>query len=501
MLSSTKAGTRFHGDIPPAHPSDDALSHASHIMRRIYGYPQLHEHQKEVLQEFLTGRDTLAIIPTGGGKSLCYVLPAMMGPGLGVVVSPLIALIRDQVIAQRKVGIAAAALDSLQTQEEKSQVLHALQRGLVKLLYIAPERLARLDFHHFLAALPLRFVAVDEAHCASEWGTDFRPEYRKLGRYFDRLPSSVPRLALTATATHQVRCDMIRFLGLRHPKQIIKDPLRDNLKIKTRILGKKAYHSAQIMKDIPRPQEQGILYAFSRKNCEDLAQSLVQHGMKAQPYHGGLDAHLRRSTQRNFLDGTTTCVVATNAFGLGIDQKNIRFVHHYGLPTSLESYIQQIGRAGRDGAAASCSLFFRTGDFEFHKKLICASYPSLHALQKCYSALESLGGRRGVVVALPLFQKLYSSGESEQTVQRCLEILTKEKFVRSFQSGTKDHLSATWSLMQQSGALEDFLQHYPERKKETLRRLKAMYAYARCSEQVREKLVKRYFAQPLSCKK
>ena len=489
---------RFHGHVSPAHPGADPISHATEALRKIYGYSHLRAPQKEVLMEFLQGSDTLGIIPTGGGKSMCYVLPAMMGPGLGVVISPLIALIRDQVVSQRKAGIAAAAMDSLQSPEERSQVITALREHRVKLLYIAPERLARPAFRSFICELPLRFIAVDEAHCASEWGTDFRPEYRKLGAYFDELPASLPRLALTATATYEVRRDMIRFLRLRNPAQIIKAPLRSNLKIQTKILAKKSRHSDQIIKCLPGPTKQGILYTFSRKNCEKLASDLVKRGIVARPYHGGLGGVERGRTQRDFLDKRLHCVVATSAFGMGIDQKDIRFVHHYGLPTSLESYIQQIGRAGRDGASASCCLFYRDGDYSFHKRLIEASYPPLYLLHQCYCALEKLTKVKSKVSTELLYQEFIASGSfvAMDCFKRLLEILAKERFIQSFPQSYygKPPSEVRWSLSAESSlSLEDFLQHYPKRKEWTLRRLKVMHSYAQAQTAKRDKLVQNYF--------
>lgn len=526
----------YHHDFPRSISSSlgasqgASLEHATRILQKIYGYPKLREHQREVLNEFLAGHDTLAVIPTGGGKSMCYVLPAMMGPGVGVVISPLIALIRDQVIAQRKAKIAAAAFDSLQSPEEKNQVVQALRHGLVKLLYISPERLAQSRFQEFLSGLPLRFIAVDEAHCASEWGTDFRPEYRKISTYLDQLPSSIPRLALTATATQKVRGDIIRFLGLRTPRLIIKSPLRNNLDIECHLLDrkssrpqyskskkkqkKKSYrsaairtplqvqaqkHSSQIAQHLPdNLTSKGIIYTFSRKNCERMSRELNALGCNTLPYHGGMSGPQRQQTQERFQTSQVSCVVATNAFGMGIDLSGIRYVHHYGLPTSLESYIQQIGRAGRDGQPAQCRLFYSKSDYTYHKKLIISAHPQPSTLGACFTEFLQQA-QKGVtgLDAQALFSLLGERHRMDDLL-RSLEILIKENFLQGPLPGYQVKNippQYRWSLTHQPPCLDGFLQQYPLRKRETMRRLDIMSSYVLSSPDQRIKLVQQYFAK------
>jgi len=505
VLPSQRPRRFFHStDLLPTVPLEDPLDHARYVMQKIYGYSQLREHQKEVLSCFLQGSDTLAILPTGGGKSMCYVLPAMMGQGLGVVVSPLIALIRDQVIQLRGAGVPAASLDSMQSVEQKSQVVHALKKGWVKLLYISPERLARPLFQSFLVSLQVRFIAVDEAHCASEWGADFRPEYRKLGEYFAKLPASIPRLALTATATQKVRRDIIEFLDLRSPKEIIKTPIRDNLVIGTQELRRKSNHAAKILASLQKKKRslsdnQGIIYTFSRKKTEKLAAHLADCSVVAAAYHGGMSGQDRDRVQKAFLQGELSVVVATNAFGLGINKKDIRFVHHYGLPTSLESYMQQIGRAGRDGNQAECTLFFTYGDYASHKFLLEKNYPSVERLTVMYSSLVELT-EAGKKMVLCEWRSHLSSVFSEQEFSRCLEILHKEGVIRCLVNGSSygsQGIYGCWPdeaeiCLDSRGHMDNVLALYPKWKQEAMRRLQVMMQYAEAGKR-RDEVVRRYF--------
>lgn len=453
------------------------IDHAQSVMQKIYGYPILRDHQKEILSPILQGLDTLAVIPTGGGKSMCYVLPAMMSHGLSVVISPLIALIRDQVVQLRRMHIPAAAFDSMQTPMQKQQVVTALREGRIKILFISPERLAQPTFRQFLASFSLQLIAVDEAHCASEWGTDFRPEYRKLGQYFASLPDKLPRLALTATATPSVQKEIIHFLGLRSPQKIIKSPLRDNLKISSELLKHKKQIQNSIMRIIPKKnQDQGIIYTFSRKNTEMIAHYLQQSSRSAKAYHGGMNPRLRDEVQREFLEDQLNIVVATNAFGMGINKKNIRFVHHYGLPMSVESYIQQIGRAGRDGKEAKCKLFYHSYDYAFHKKRIHENYPPnerLRQFQKQYLCIynSQLSSQK---------QAEQIHLELEDSIDlRCKAILQAEGFLSSKKSKQE------W---------QDFLRIYSQRRREILRRLHVMKELSETKYQ-KDRMIRKYFCE------
>ena len=492
----------FYQTISRAQPTDAPISHAQHVMKTLYGYATLRPHQHDVLEPFLRGRDTLAVIPTGGGKSMCYVLPAMMSPGVGVVISPLISLIRDQVIKLRAVGVPAAAIDSMQSREQKDQVMKGLHHNLIKVLYISPERLALRGFRKILSAQKIRFLAVDEAHCVSEWGSDFRPEYRKLGGYFDELPHQIPRLAVTATATAKVRADIVRFVGLRDFMEVIRTPIRENLKIETRKLSSQKNHSKQIIKALHDSAGQGIIYTFSRKNTQRLTAILKHENIITAAYHAGLSAQHRDRTLSQFLASELKVVVATNAFGLGIDKKDIRFVHHYGLPPSLESYLQQIGRAGRDGLMSRCCLFFQNSDANIHRYLTEHNYPPLSRFHKIYHALnQSEGGMPLTQLAHAVYGSHVLDDSRTTELQRMLHILLRENFITiqaEKSSSTLTTQSDQWvTLTGTKQLIFEFLEVFINQKDEAKRKIKAMERYAHAKHN-RNDVIKQYFDEPAS---
>ncbi|MCY4380330.1 MAG: RecQ family ATP-dependent DNA helicase [Proteobacteria bacterium] len=475
-------------------------------MTTIYGYQALRPHQEAVLKPFLQGRDTLAIIPTGGGKSLCYIVPAMMGEGLGVVISPLISLIRDQVIKLRSFGVPAASMDSMQTYAEKNQVIRGLQQSWIKILFISPERLANKDFRSFLGTRKMRFLAVDEAHCVSEWGSDFRPEYRKLGLYFADLPQDIPRLALTATATTKVRHDISHNLKLREPAEIIRTPIRDNLEIEAKQLKANTDHIQQILAKLPSSTNQGIIYTFSRKNSTLIARLLQQKGVSSASYHAGLSAKEREHTLHRFLTSDVAVVVATNAFGLGIDKKDIRFVHHYGLPPTLESYIQQIGRAGRDGMKSRCCLFFQKRDADTHRYLWEQNYPKPQRIKRAYEILRYLHDQhpeKSYVLYQDFILEYQGYNEaSEKDMARLIAILLKEDLIEQVTRGdhrVRQETQKTAEAIRLKANEQDmvnFLHHYHDRKQEAAKKIDAMETYA-ISGDKGDQVIRRYFDSPI----
>ena len=329
------------------------------LLKKHFGFDDFLPLQEEIISSVLDGRDTLALMPTGGGKSLCYQLPALQFDGLTIVVSPLIALMKDQVDALRSNGIPVGFINSTLTRGEISRVKDQVRSGSLKILYIAPERLALPDFGGFLETLRIGLVAVDEAHCISEWGHDFRPDYRRLGHLRRDLPG-VPFIALTATATERVRLDIVEHLGLNQPRRFIASFNRANL---TYTVRPKQNAFAGLLGLLEKYDgEAAIVYCFSRKGTEEVAASLRDDGFNALPYHAGLDREVRRKTQDRFIHDEVPIIVATIAFGMGIDKSNIRLVVHYDLPKSLESYYQETGRAGRDGLPSDCALFYSYGD-------------------------------------------------------------------------------------------------------------------------------------------
>ena len=344
--------------LPPL-PVVDAAEPLEGTLRRVFGYHAFRPLQREIIADSLAGRDVFALLPTGGGKSLCFQLPALRRPGLTVVISPLIALMKDQVDALRANGVGAACLNSSLDDAARREAWRRLHRGEIRLLYVAPERLFAGTMLEELARWQLGAVAVDEAHCISEWGHDFRPEYRQLSQLRERFPA-VPFLALTATATQRVREDIVRQLHLRDPATYVASFNRPNLTYRIEAKGQTAERIARLAR--ARKGEAGIVYCASRNATEALAERLVKEGVKALPYHAGLSLETRAANQERFLRDEVQVMCATIAFGMGINKPNVRFVLHHDLPKNIEGYYQETGRAGRDGQPSECILYFSPGD-------------------------------------------------------------------------------------------------------------------------------------------
>lgn len=329
------------------------------VLKSRFGYDDFLPLQSEIIDNVLASRDALVLMPTGGGKSLCYQLPALLLSGTTLVVSPLIALMKDQVDALAESGIPAAYLNSSMSPSEARRAETQVQAGRVKLLYVAPERLASRRFRDFLRELDLSLIAIDEAHCISEWGHEFRPDYRNLRQLRGDFPST-PMIALTATATERVRADIVDQLGMQDGGMFVSGFNRSNL---TYTVRPKSGAWEELIDLLKTHREQpAIIYCFSRQETEDLAADLTEMGFEARPYHAGLDSETRRSTQDDFLRDRVPIVVATIAFGMGIDKPDVRLVVHYSMPKSLEGYYQETGRAGRDGVPAECVLFYAFAD-------------------------------------------------------------------------------------------------------------------------------------------
>ena len=335
------------------------MSRVLPVLKARFGYDRFLPLQEEVIANVLAGGDSLVLMPTGGGKSLCFQLPALVLDGLTLVISPLISLMKDQVDTLVDNGIEAALVNSTLSYESNSRVLHRARRGELKILYAAPERLATAMFRDFLGAARLSLVAVDEAHCISEWGHDFRPDYRNLTSLRGDFPS-VPLMALTATATETVRADIVRQLRISDAPQFVSSFNRPNLSYLVRPKRRAFDELVALLRR--HPGDPAIIYRFSRQGTESLADRLVRLGIRALPYHAGLDDTVRRDTQDRFTNDEAPVIVATIAFGMGIDKPDVRLVVHYDLPKSLESYFQETGRAGRDGLPSDCVLFYSYGD-------------------------------------------------------------------------------------------------------------------------------------------
>jgi ATP-dependent DNA helicase RecQ len=337
------------------------------LLKQFFGFSSFRPLQEEIIRDALAGRDVLALLPTGGGKSLCFQLPALTRDGLTVVVSPLISLMKDQVDALQASGVPATFLNSSLKADEARARLRGLHSGEYRLLYVAPERMMLSGFLSDLRTWNVNLLAIDEAHCISEWGHDFRPEYRRLADLRQHFPD-VPLMALTATATERVRLDIVKQLRLREPKRYVASFNRPNLSY--RVLAKsKAYEQVLYFLN-SRANESGIVYCQSRRSAESVAERLSDDGVVARPYHAGLEAKERTLNQELFLRDEVRVICATIAFGMGINKPNVRFVVHHDLPKNVEGYYQETGRAGRDGLPSECLLLFSAGDAVKYSRFI-----------------------------------------------------------------------------------------------------------------------------------
>lgn len=347
---------------------------ALEALTRYFGYDSFRPGQQGIVEALLAGRDVLGVMPTGAGKSVCYQIPAALSPGATLVISPLISLMRDQVDALNDLGMPAAFINTTQTPDEQAMVFAQAAAGQIKLLYVAPERLETGRFRDFAARTPISLIAVDEAHCVSQWGQDFRSSYLGIGDFIAGLPQRPPVGAFTATATERVRRDIVGLLGLRNPAVTVTGFDRPNLyfdvvKLETKY---KAAWVARYVAD--HPDESGIVYCATRKTTEALTDTLNQMGHPAVAYHGGMSPDAREAAQRDFITDKVPVVVATNAFGMGIDKSNVRYVIHHNLPESIEAYYQEAGRAGRDGEPSRCTLLWNESDIVTRRRLLDNDY-------------------------------------------------------------------------------------------------------------------------------
>ncbi len=358
------------------------------LMHQYFGFHQFKPGQESIIRNILSSADCLGVMPTGGGKSLCYQLPALALPGITLVISPLIALMKDQVDALNELGIAASYINSSLSNNEVYSRTQAALQGKVKLLYVAPERLESDSFAGLLEQLPVSLLAIDEAHCVSQWGHDFRPSYLHIGSWLKTLAKRPILAAFTATASPQVREDIIQLLGLRNPFVMVNSFDRPNLRFSVRKGVDRTRFISQYLR--AHPDESGIIYASTRKEVDQLAEHLRKKGFTVGPYHAGLSSEERTHNQEAFIRDELQVIVATNAFGLGIDKSNVRFVIHNNIPRHLEAYYQEAGRAGRDGQPADCILLFHPADIQIHNFLIEQSQLTDELRRVEYAKLRSM---------------------------------------------------------------------------------------------------------------
>ena len=399
-----------------------SLSDAVASLRRHFGFEDFREGQREVIGSILEGKDAVVVMPTGSGKSLCYQLPALILDGVTLVVSPLIALMKDQVDALLARGLPATFINSSIPESEQRARIDALRRREHKLVYIAPERFRSSRFTSTLQQIPISLFAVDEAHCISTWGHDFRPDYLRL-RSVIRSLGTVQTLALTATATPYVRSDIIQQLGLSNPQTFVSGFDRPNLSIEVVHTEKEREKIARIRSLAREIRGSGIIYASTRKAVEQVGSKLKALDLKVSLYHAGMTDGQRVRAQDEFMNGRTQMIVATNAFGMGIDKPDIRFVVHYQMPGSIEAYYQEIGRAGRDGLPSACVLLFNYADKNTHDFFIEGSYPDISVVKQVYDALAETELRRIELSTTEIARR--TRERNEMAVQSALYVLER----------------------------------------------------------------------------
>ncbi|MEN3041461.1 MAG: ATP-dependent DNA helicase RecQ [Bacteroidia bacterium] len=404
------------------------MEEARAILRRYWGYADFRPSQAAVIEALLSGREVLALLPTGGGKSICYQVPGLLFGGVTLVISPLIALMRDQVAGLVRRGIPAGAIDSAMPTSLKEALLRQAEKGGLRFLYVAPERLTAPSFLEKLAHLPVRLVAVDEAHCVSQWGHDFRASYLRIRELRPHLPNAL-WIALTATATPRVRQDIIQYVGMRNPVVIQQSFYRTNF-----------YYAVvhdidkdkRLLQSLKKLEGSGIVYVGSRRASVQVAEKLKQHGFSAAAYHAGMPSSYRAQVQEDWIREKVRIIIATTAFGMGIDKPNTRFVIHYDLSAEPESYFQEVGRAGRDGELAYAITLFAPRDAEALWHRLQEKYPSYELLLRLYETLRQLGSP----LRLRLSDLAQRTQLSPYALRRALHLLSQEEFLSWRESST-----------------------------------------------------------------
>ncbi len=364
------------------------INRAREVLKEYYGYDSFRERQEEIITSILDGKDVVTIMPTGGGKSICYQVPALILDGLTIVISPLISLMKDQVDNIKNMGIKSAYINSTLSENEIKSILNDVIKNEVKILYVAPERLESTEFLNLITRVKISQIAVDEAHCISQWGHDFRSSYRRISKFIDLLVYRPIITAFTATATDEVRRDIINLLSLNEPKIFITGFDRKNLKITI----EKAVVKKQYILDYINSSEgaSGIIYCATRKDVDIIYEMLIANNIKGERYHAGLNDEERRLAQERFIYDQANVMVATNAFGMGIDKPDIRYVIHYNMPKSLEGYYQEIGRAGRDGEESECIMLFSPSDVQTQRYIIDIGTSNSVRKEKEYAKLQTM---------------------------------------------------------------------------------------------------------------
>jgi ATP-dependent DNA helicase RecQ len=469
------------------------LTKMRRTLRDTFGLAKLRPGQAEVIRSVLEGNHTLAIMPTGAGKSLCYQLPSLHLPGTTVVVSPLISLMKDQVDKLEDAGLEAAQLNSALTSEEREENLEQIKTEQSDFIFVTPERFTKPEFLADLRKRDVNFVVIDEAHCISEWGHDFRPAYLSIGAAVKTL-GTPPVLALTATATHEVQADIEKQLDLGKLSVIRTGIYRPNLHFAVkRVTNEREKHEA-LMRILNEHKGTGIIYAATVKTVEALTDWLKAFDFKIEKYHGRMNAGDRKRNQDAFMNGELKAIVATNAFGMGIDKPDICFVVHYQMPGSLESYYQEAGRAGRDGEPATCTLFYQLEDRRTHQFFLGGKHPKFDDILAVYQALETLRAAE-TPVALSALEE-HANTVSETKVRVVLALLKEMKVVKELR-GSKFRLLCVNATQRELQVLTRMAEEKAEKDKEKLEHMMQYGQSATC----RWRILHDYFGEVMEAER
>ena len=463
------------------------LTKMKRTLREVFNLDNLRPGQAEVMRSVLEGNHTLAIMPTGAGKSLCYQLPTLHLPGTTVVVSPLISLMKDQVDKLEDAGLEASQLNSALTTQEREENLEQIKTENSDFVFITPERFTTSEFLADLRKQTINFVVIDEAHCISEWGHDFRPAYLSLGSAVKSL-GSPPVLALTATATPEVTADIEKQLDIGKLRVIRTGIFRPNLRFEVKRVTNEREKHEELVQVLREHDGTGIIYCATVKTVEALTDWLKSFDFKIEKYHGRMKASERKENQEAFMAGDLKAIVATNAFGMGIDKSDIRFVVHYQMPGSLEAYYQEAGRAGRDGETALCSLFYQLGDRRTQQFFLGGKHPKFDDILAVYQALETLGAADNPVTLLALQE--HANTVADGRVRVVLSLLKELKLVKELRGG-KFRLLCTDVEQRELEVLARLSEEKTEKDKEKLERVMQYGQSAKC----RWRLLHEYFGE------